>query len=66
MLTAKQRELLMFIDARPQGERDFAKLRRDARGAHLKSKSGVHRLISALEERASSAGCPIVLGRSRW
>ena len=32
----------------------------------LKSKSGVHRLISALEERSSSAACPTARGRWKW
>lgn len=51
MLTAKQRELLLFIDRRlKQGgiSPSFDEMR-DA--LDLKSKSGVHRLISALEER---------------
>src|SRR5215208_4072658 len=51
MLTAKQRELLLFIDSRlNQGgiSPSFDEMRE---ALDLKSKSGVHRLISALEER---------------
>lgn len=51
MLTAKQRQLLMFIDDRLNSggvSPSFDEMK-DALG--LKSKSGVHRLISALEER---------------
>lgn len=51
MLTAKQRELLLFIDDRlKQGgiSPSFDEMRE---ALDLKSKSGVHRLISALEER---------------
>src|SRR3954449_8921492 len=51
MLTAKQRELLLFIDERlKQGgvSPSFDEMRE---ALDLKSKSGVHRLISALEER---------------
>jgi len=51
MLTAKQRELLMFIDHR-LGESGISPSFDEMREAlDLKSKSGVHRLISALEER---------------
>lgn len=51
MLTAKQRQLLLFIDERLNNggvSPSFDEMK-DALG--LKSKSGVHRLISALEER---------------
>ena len=51
MLTAKQRELLLFIDQR-LGESGISPSFDEMREAlELKSKSGVHRLISALEER---------------
>jgi len=51
MLTAKQRELLMFIQQR-LGEGGVSPSFDEMREAlDLKSKSGVHRLISALEER---------------
>lgn len=52
MLTAKQRELLVFIQHRldQSGVSPSFEEMKDALG--LKSKSGVHRLISALEERA--------------
>ena len=51
MLTAKQRELLLFINRR-LGETGISPSFDEMREAlDLKSKSGVHRLISALEER---------------
>ena len=51
MLTAKQRELLQFIHDR-LGESGVSPSFDEMREAlDLKSKSGVHRLISALEER---------------
>jgi repressor LexA len=51
MLTSKQRELLLFIDKR-LGENGISPSFDEMREAlDLKSKSGVHRLISALEER---------------
>ena len=51
MLTAKQRELLLFINDR-LGESGVSPSFDEMREAlELKSKSGVHRLISALEER---------------
>ena len=51
MLTAKQRELLFFIKQR-LGETGISPSFDEMREAlELKSKSGVHRLISALEER---------------
>ncbi|QNM82965.1 transcriptional repressor LexA [Sphingomonas sabuli] len=51
MLTAKQRELLLFIKER-LGETGVSPSFDEMREAlELKSKSGVHRLISALEER---------------
>jgi repressor LexA len=51
MLTAKQHELLMFINSR-LGQTGVSPSFDEMREAlDLKSKSGVHRLISALEER---------------
>ena len=51
MLTAKQKELLLFIHQR-LGEAGVSPSFDEMREAlDLKSKSGVHRLISALEER---------------
>src|SRR5882672_9768680 len=51
MLTRKQHELLLYIDARlaETGVSPSFEEMKDA--LDLKSKSGVHRLISALEER---------------
>lgn len=51
MLTAKQRELLMFIDQRLQSNGVSPSFDEMREALELKSKSGVHRLISALEER---------------
>ena len=51
MLTAKQRELLLFIDARLKEGGISPSFDEMREALDLKSKSGVHRLISALEER---------------
>ena len=51
MLTAKQRELLLFIDKRLKQSGISPSFDEMREALDLKSKSGVHRLISALEER---------------
>ena len=51
MLTAKQRELLLFIDERLKNGGISPSFDEMREALDLKSKSGVHRLISALEER---------------
>ena len=51
MLTAKQRELLLFIDERLKSSGISPSFDEMREALDLKSKSGVHRLISALEER---------------
>jgi repressor LexA len=51
MLTAKQRELLLFIDSRLKDEGISPSFDEMREALDLRSKSGVHRLISALEER---------------
>ena len=51
MLTAKQRELLLFIDGRLKEGGISPSFDEMREALDLKSKSGVHRLISALEER---------------
>jgi repressor LexA len=51
MLTAKQRELLLFIDKRLKQDGISPSFDEMREALELKSKSGVHRLISALEER---------------
>ena len=51
MLTAKQRELLLFIDQRLKKDGISPSFDEMREALDLKSKSGVHRLISALEER---------------
>src|SRR6478609_526781 len=51
MLTAKQRELLLFIDERLKADGISPSFDEMREALDLKSKSGVHRLISALEER---------------
>ena len=51
MLTAKQQELLLFIDSRLKDSGISPSFDEMREALDLKSKSGVHRLISALEER---------------
>jgi len=51
MLTAKQRELLLFIDKSLKRDGISPSFDEMREALDLKSKSGVHRLISALEER---------------
>jgi repressor LexA len=51
MLTAKQHELLLFIDTRLKDSGISPSFDEMREALDLKSKSGVHRLISALEER---------------
>jgi repressor LexA len=51
MLTAKQRELLIFIDDRLKDNGISPSFDEMREALDLKSKSGVHRLISALQER---------------
>ena len=51
MLTVKQRELLLFIDDRLKASGVSPSFDEMREALELKSKSGVHRLISALEER---------------
>ena len=51
MLTAKQHELLLFIDRRLKDSGVSPSFDEMREALDLKSKSGVHRLISALEER---------------
>jgi repressor LexA len=51
MLTAKQHELLLFIDNRLKEKGISPSFDEMREALDLKSKSGVHRLISALEER---------------
>ena len=51
MLTVKQRELLLFIDNRLKESGVSPSFDEMREALELKSKSGVHRLISALEER---------------
>lgn len=51
MLTAKQRELLIFVQRRLEESGISPSFEEMKDALDLKSKSGVHRLISALEER---------------
>lgn len=51
MLTAKQHELLQFIQRRLEESGISPSFEEMKEALDLKSKSGVHRLISALEER---------------
>lgn len=52
MLTRKQQELLIFIDDRLKSDGVSPSFEEMKDALALKSKSGVHRLINALEERA--------------
>ena len=52
MLTVKQRELLLFIDEKLKESGVSPSFDEMREALELKSKSGVHRLISALEERS--------------
>lgn len=52
MLTRKQQELLIFIDGRLKSDGVSPSFEEMKEALSLKSKSGVHRLINALEERA--------------
>jgi len=52
MLTRKQQELLIFIDERLKADGVSPSFEEMKAALNLKSKSGVHRLINALEERA--------------
>src|SRR4051794_3306170 len=62
MLTAKQRELLLFIDKR-LGDTGISPSFDEMREAlELKSKSGVHRLISAPGERGFTRRLPTGAG----
>ena len=51
MLTRKQHELLMFIDKHLRETGFSPSFEEMKEGLALKSKSGIHRLVSALEER---------------
>ena len=51
MLTRKQHELLVFIDRHLKATGFSPSFEEMKDALHLKSKSGIHRLISALEER---------------
>ena len=51
MLTKKQHELLVFIDRRLKADGFSPSFEEMKEALQLRSKSGIHRLISALEER---------------
>ena len=51
MLTRKQRELLLFIERKLQEDQVCPSFEEMKSALNLKSKSGIHRLVSALEER---------------
>ena len=62
MLTSKQKELLMFIHERLKETGVPPSFDEMKEALDLKSKSGIHRLITALG--VSSAACRI--GRAPW
>ena len=51
MLTKKQKNQLLFINKKMRSARDPPSYEEMKQSLNLKSKSGIHRLISALEER---------------
>jgi repressor LexA len=51
MLTKKQLELLLFIDGHLKEQGTAPSFEEMKKAANLKSKSGIHRLVTALEER---------------
>ena len=63
MLTRKQHELLRFIQVRLEDTGISPSFEEMKEALDLKSKSGVHRLISALKNAASSAACRTVRAR---
>ena len=65
MLTAKQHELIQFIQTRLEETGISPSFEEMKEALDLKSKSGVHRLISALEERGFIRRLPIVHARSK-
>jgi repressor LexA len=52
VLTRKQQELLTFIDTRLRADGVSPSFEEMKEALQLRSKSGVHRLINALEERS--------------
>ena len=50
MLTKKQRELLLFIERKLQEGQVCPSFEEMKTALNLKSKSGIHRLVSALED----------------
>jgi SOS-response transcriptional repressor LexA len=65
MLTRKQLDLLEFIDRRLQRDGVPPSFDEMKEALDLRSKSGIHRLITALRSGASSAGSPTAPARSR-
>ena len=63
MLTRKQIELLKLIHDRMEKDGVAPSFDEMKDALDLRSKSGIHRLITALEERGSSAACRIVRAR---
>ncbi len=51
MLTKKQLELLLFIDRHLKKHGTAPSFEEMKKAVNLKSKSGIHRLVTALEER---------------
>ena len=65
MLTAKQHELLLYIQRKLEETGISPSFEEMKDALDLKSKSGVHRLISRSRNAASSAACPTARARSR-
>ena len=62
MLTKKQRELLLFINQRLTATGISPSFDEMKDALSLRSKSGIHRLVSGLKSAGSSGGCRIVPG----
>ena len=58
MLTKKQHELLLFLEERISLSGVTPSFEEMKNKVGLKSKSGIHRLISGLEEEDLSKSCP--------
>ena len=66
MLTKKQFELLLFINERLKETGVSPSFDEMKEALNLKSKSGIHRLITALEERGFIKRLPIALVLWKW
>ena len=66
MLTTKQHELLVFIDKHLRQTGCSPSFEEMKEALDLRSKSGIHRLITALEERGFLSATSTGRGRWKW